>query len=90
MSPQEMREQTPGVHLEEKGQGEEGRQLLGDNKKPQPKTKTTKKEPLQAGQNFRVVGQIGGIQNGVLTVLASQPIQIEIDPNAVVTVPPMT
>lgn len=89
LSPQEMREQTPGIHLEEKGPPEEAQGLLGEkNKKPQqqPKGKPAKKEAITPGQTFRVVGQIGGIKNNVLSIVTSQPIQIEIDPTAVVTV----
>lgn len=88
LSPQDMREQTPGIHLEVKESAEEPQALLGDkNKKPQqPKAKPAKKEAITPGQTFRVVGQIGGIKNNVLTIVTSQPIQIEVDPTAVVTV----
>ena len=85
MSPEEMREQTPGITREDKPQLE-GAKAPETDKKP-PKGKPAKKDATPApGQTFRVVGQIGGIQNNVLTVLASTPIQIEIDPAAVVTV----
>ncbi len=89
MTPEEIREQTPGINLEGKGPPQDAKGLFTDNKKPQPpaKGKSNKKEPaITAGQSFRVVGQIGNIQNNVLTVMASTPIQIEIDPTAVVTV----
>ena len=86
MSPEEIREQTPGITREDKGQAE-GAKGVFENDKKQPKGKPTKKETaVTPGQTFRVVGQIGAIQNNVLTVLASTPIQIEIDPAAVVTV----
>lgn len=87
MSPEEMREQTPGITREDKAQADGAKGLFGDNDKKQPKGKPSKKDTaVTAGQTYRVVGQIGGVQNNVLTVMASTPIQIEIDPTAVVTV----
>ena len=89
MSPEEMREQTPGIHREDKSQPQGANGLFAEKeKKPQPKAKPSSKKDLASapGQSYRIVGQIGGIQNNVVTVMASTPIQIEIDPTAAVTV----
>lgn len=88
LSPEQMREQTPSIYLEEKGQPDETKGLFAENnnnKKPS-KGRNAKKDAITPGKSFRVVGQISGVQNNVLTVIATQPIQIEIDPMAVVTV----
>lgn len=86
LSPEQMREQTPSIYLEEKAQPDEAKGLFAENNKKPPKGRPNKKEMITPGKSFRVVGQIGNVQNNVLTVMASQPIQIEIDPMAVVTV----
>lgn len=85
LTPEQIREQSPSIFLEEKGQPEETKGLFAENNKKPTKGKP-KKDAITPGKSFRVVGQIGSVKNNVLTVIASQPIQIEIDPAAVVTV----
>ncbi len=106
MTPEAMREQTPGIYREDKAQAGEAKGMFGNegnnnatknnanknnvnnvNNKAQSKSKPSKKESAIApGQTMRVVGQLGNIQGNVLTVIAMSPMQIEIDPKAVVTV----
>ncbi len=84
LSPQEMREQTPGIHQEEKGQPEAAK---ADNNKTQVRNRpASKKDAIVPGQSLRVVGQLVGVQSNVLQVNAGNLIQIEIDPAATVTV----
>lgn len=89
LSPEQMREQTPGVHKEDKGQPEGAKDLFADKTKkpqPQPKGRSAKKDVVVPGQTFRVVGQLMNVQSNMLTVNAGTPIQIEIDPAATVSV----
>ena len=94
MSPDQTREQTPGVY---QVGGE-----IGNAKKPGDKTKEkapakqtatpAKAAPAKAatakdGQTYRIVGQIAGVQAGKMFVQAgSVRVQLELDPKAAIKV----
>ncbi|MCC6508559.1 MAG: hypothetical protein IT423_05605 [Pirellulaceae bacterium] len=93
MSPEQMREQTPGVFQEGKAPPEGAKGLFAENNRkpnqPAPKGKPSTKKETPApvtGQAYRVVGKLVNLQNNVMTVLAGQPMQIELDPAAVISV----
>ncbi len=108
MSPEQQREQTPGVYQEGGELGAEP--ALAKNaparleakkpepkkpqpKKPEPRQQDTKKADKSApnstvvAQNYRVVGQLLGVQGNKLLVQAGQArVQFELDPQAVISV----
>lgn len=97
---EQMREQTPGVYQEGKVPPEASKGPINDNaQKPvngaQPKAAGKATAPKTAqpaitasatGQSFRVVGRLVNLQNNVLTLFAGQPMQLELDPEAAISV----
>ncbi len=88
---EQMREQTPGIYQEGKAPPEGAKGLFAEDKKgakPPPKTKK-EKDAVPAGpgaQSMRVVGKIANVQGNVLTIVAGQPMQVELDSAAKVNV----
>jgi hypothetical protein len=102
MSPEEIREQTPGIFSEGK-EPPPGAKGLFTDKEPagnrDPKGKDNKagdrnagkkpaaEPPVATGQSYRVIGQVVGLKDQTLTVSTpGRPVQIELDPDLVITV----
>jgi hypothetical protein len=103
MSPEQLREQTPGLYHEGGDVGAvaknsepakvEPKKTEPKKTEPQkaeakkPESKNTNKTAGVPGSAYRVVGQVVGVQGGKIFVQAGQVrVQLELDPDAVITV----